>query len=294
MLHTEPSSQTCPVEPDPAAPLASLLARARRDRRLLSVLCELTHRCNLRCRHCFLAVAAPDDAPLACQELDTGAALAVVDELAALGVLYVTFSGGEPLVRADFFDLAAHVRRRRLALRVYTNGTLLTAPAAARLAALHPLAVEISVYAAEPATHDAITGVPGSSAATMVALRRLHALGVRTVCKTPLMAVNAGQVAALATLAEEVGARFQPDTVLTRAWQARIRKRHAPLGLAYERRPVGGSYPRHACAAVRERVPSGCDSHSAARTRNFCRQHLCRRLLRRHSYRAGSRQLCTR
>lgn len=231
MLHTEPSSQTCPVEPDPAAPLASLLAQARRDRRLLSIHCELTHRCNLRCRHCFLAVAAPDDASLACQELDTGATLVVIDQLAALGVLYVTFSGGEPLVRADFFDLAAYVRRRRLALRVYSNGTLLTAPAAARLAALHPLAVEISVYAAEPATHDAITGVPGSWAATMVALRRLHALGVRTVCKTPLMAVNAGQVAALATLAEEVGARFQPDTVLTARVAGTDQERRAPLAL---------------------------------------------------------------
>jgi AdoMet-dependent heme synthase len=231
MPPAEPTTNPDATRPAPADPLTSLLARARRDRRLLSVHWELTHRCNQRCRHCFLAVGAADDAVLASQELDTEAALGVVDQLAALGVLTVTFSGGEPLLRADFFDLAAQVHRRRLAMRVYTNGTLLTAPAAARLAALHPLAVEISLYAATPATHDVITGVPGSWAASVTALCRLQALGVRTVCKTPLMAVNADQIAALAALAEEVGARFQPDPILTARVAGTVQERRVPLAL---------------------------------------------------------------
>ncbi len=246
------------ADDDPTDLLARLLARARQERRLLSVHWELTHRCNERCRHCFLPVTAPGDprdAARAHQELSTGEALALIDQLAALGVLYVTFSGGEPLLRDDFFVLAEHVRRRHLALRVYTNGTLLTgrhldqhpgqpaaapvdsmaadpaADPAARLAALHPLAVEISVYGADGATHDAITGMPGSWEATLAALRRLQALGVPTVCKTPLMAANAFQVTALAVLAAQVGARFQPDPLLTAGVAGTARQRRAPLAL---------------------------------------------------------------
>jgi MoaA/NifB/PqqE/SkfB family radical SAM enzyme len=237
---------------DPAGHLAHLLARARQERRLLSIHWELTHRCNERCRHCFLAVSGPDDAVVAKQELTTAEALALIDQLAGLGVLYVTFSGGEPLLRDDFFVLAEHVRRRRLALRVYTNGRLLTTPAAYRLAALHPLAVEISVYAADPATHDAITGIPGSWDVTVDALQRLQALGVRTVCKTPLMALNAGQVEPLSALAAQLGARFQPDPVLTSRVAGTLQDRRAPLTLRmsdgqladYLRRTLGQSASR--------------------------------------------------
>jgi radical SAM protein with 4Fe4S-binding SPASM domain len=225
----------CPIG-EPADLLPRLLAQARR---LLSVHWDLTHRCNERCRHCFLPVSPPDDAAVARRELTTGEALALIDQFAALGVLYVTFSGGEPLLRDDFFILAEHVRRRRLALRIYTNGTLLVAsPAqpmgpdpADRLAALHPLAVEISLYAARPAVHDAITGVEGSWAATVAALRRLHARGVHTVCKTPLMRPNAAELPAIAALAAELGARFQPDPLLTAGVGETPAQRRAPLAL---------------------------------------------------------------
>lgn len=204
---------------EPAADLlANLLARARQERRLLSVHWELTHRCNEHCRHCFLPVTGPADFA-ARGELTTGEALHLIDQVAALGALSITFSGGEPLLRPDFFTLAAYARRRGLGLRIYTNGTLLAAPTHVgwidALAALHPLAVEISLYGATPAVHEAITGIKGSWAATVAALRRLHAAGVRTVCKTPLMAANAAELPAVWALALSLGARFQADPLIT-------------------------------------------------------------------------------
>ena len=219
---------------EPAADLlAGLLAQARQERRLLSVHWELTHRCNERCRHCFLPVSGPHDRAVAHAELTTGEALALIDQVAALGALSMTFSGGEPLLRPDFWTLAAHVRRRHLGLRIYTNGTLLAAPEhagwIAALAALHPLAVEISLYAATPAIHNAITGVKGSWAATVKALVGLHAAGVRTVCKTPLMRANAAELAAVRTLAGVLGARFQPDLLITAGIGPTCAARCAPL-----------------------------------------------------------------
>jgi AdoMet-dependent heme synthase len=228
-----------------AALLGSLLARARQERRLLSVYWELTHRCNERCCHCFLPVLpagyrqrapaadAHDTAPT--PELTTGEAIALIDQVAALGALFLTFTGGEPLLHPDFFTLAAHARCRRLALRIYTNGTLLAGSAGstsdwpARLAALHPLAVAISLYAATPAVHDAITGVGGSWARTVAALRRLHACGVPTVCKTPLMAANAAELPAVRALAAALGAHFQPDLLITAGVGTTPAQRRAPL-----------------------------------------------------------------
>lgn len=219
---------------EPAADLlAGLLAQARQERRLLSVHWELTHRCNERCRHCFLPVSGPHDRAAAHAELTTGEALALIDQVAALGALSITFSGGEPLLRPDFWTLAAHTRLRRLGLRLYTNGTLLAAPEhagwIAALAALHPLAVEISLYAATPAVHNAITGVTGSWAATVGALVGLHAAGVRTVCKTPLMRANAAELRAVRTLAGVLGARFQPDLLITAGIGPTCAERRAPL-----------------------------------------------------------------
>lgn len=200
----------------------------------------MTHRCNERCRHCFLPVlppAAEHDITQA-PELTTGEAIALIDQVAALGALFLTFTGGEPLLRPDFFTLAAYARRRHLALRIYTNGTLLHAGTAddgspndwtTRLAALHPLVVAVSLYAATPAVHDAITGVGGSWARTVAALRHLHACGVPTICKTPLMAANAAELRAVRALAGALGARFQPDLLITAGAGPSPAERCAPL-----------------------------------------------------------------
>jgi radical SAM protein with 4Fe4S-binding SPASM domain len=99
------------------------------------------------------------------------------------------------------------------------------------VAALHPLTVEVSVYAADAPTHDALTGAPGSWQAALAALHRLHALGVRTVWKTPLMAVNARQVQAMAQMAQAAGAAFRPDPVLTARVAGSYAERCGPLGL---------------------------------------------------------------
>ena len=108
-------------------------------------------------------------------ELTTAECLHVVDQLADLGVFNLALSGGEILVRRDLFEIAEYARSKRFLLRLFTNGTLIKPANADRIAALHPFAVEISVYGADAATHDAITQCPGSFAATLRALHLLAA-----------------------------------------------------------------------------------------------------------------------
>ena len=137
----------------------------------------------------------------------------MVDELADLGVLNLALSGGKILVHRDLFAIAAYARSKGFLLRLFTNGTLIKPANADRIAALHPFAVEISVYGAGAATHDAITQRPGSFAATLRALL-LAARGVHTVWKTPLMNTNVRQFHTIQELAAEVGAQFRYDLTI--------------------------------------------------------------------------------
>ena len=83
-----------------------------------TILWSITGRCNYRCRHCFM------DAPNAASgELSTDEMLDLIDQMAECGVLRVDLTGGEPLVRKDFWQLIDYmVLHRRAVSIVYTNG----------------------------------------------------------------------------------------------------------------------------------------------------------------------------
>ena len=228
---------------------SALLARARAERRLLAVHWELTQRCNERCTHCYLPVRPPH--PIPSGELTTAECLDVLAQLAGLGALYLTFSGGEALVRQDFFTLAEAARALRFALRIFSNGLAITPASADRIAALHPLAVEISIYGADAATHDAITRRPGSWRRTLVAFGLLRARSVPAVMKTPLMRQNVSQYAALQALAAQLGARFRYDLTITGS----VDGRPAPAEHRLTDAEVAAFF-RHADPAQRQRGES--------------------------------------
>jgi MoaA/NifB/PqqE/SkfB family radical SAM enzyme len=140
---------------------------------------------------------------------------AVLDDLRALGTLTVTLTGGEPLAHPEFFALAAAVRARALALKVYTNGALVDDAAAERLAELRPLAVELSLHGATAEVHDAATGRAGSFAAMWAGIARLRARGVRLLLKTPLTRLNEHQLDALIELVARHGLAHTVDPTLT-------------------------------------------------------------------------------
>ena len=99
---------------------------------------EITYRCNLRCSHCYQTGASGE------KELTTEEIYSALDELADLGCLYLTFTGGEILLREDLFDIAKYARKKEFAIRLFTNGTLIDEKVADKIKNLSPLSVEIS------------------------------------------------------------------------------------------------------------------------------------------------------
>jgi radical SAM protein with 4Fe4S-binding SPASM domain len=180
--------------------------RARAASVPLHVLLELTYRCNVRCVHCYLAGRE--------EEMSLAELTALLDDLAAEGCLVLTLSGGEVLLRRDFFPIAAAARERGFALRIFTNGTLVDPACADRLAALDPVVVEMSLLGAAPETHDAITLKRGSFARTVRAAEQLGGRGVRVKLKTTLMRSNVAEADAMAELAARVGAQHQVSFVV--------------------------------------------------------------------------------
>jgi radical SAM protein with 4Fe4S-binding SPASM domain len=144
---------------------------------------ELTRRCNLRCRHCYLPPAGEARPEMAVHEV-----VRLLAELRGLGCISVILTGGEVLLLGEgFFTVAEAVRANDMVLSVITNGTLWDQGTAERLARLGASAVTVSLYAADAARHDAVTGVPGSFARTVAGGRALVAAGVRCHVSSLLM-----------------------------------------------------------------------------------------------------------
>ncbi len=175
----------------------------------ISAYFELTHRCNLRCAFCCNR-KDEDEAGLSLDEWRR-----VIGELRELGTLYVTLTGGEPLAHPEFFEIAAAVRERHMAIRLLTNGTLIDDEAADRIAALHPLSVEMSLHGAKASTHDEATGVAGSFAAVVNALELLRERDVTVALKTPVTRRNLAEVNLISDFAESHGVPVRIDSAIT-------------------------------------------------------------------------------
>jgi radical SAM protein with 4Fe4S-binding SPASM domain len=185
-----------------------LYHRAIKDNIPLSANFELTYRCNLRCSHCYVVDRGE-------RELSFSEITDILDQLAAVNCLFLTLTGGEPLMREDLLDIARYSHKKGFDLKLFSNGTLIDGSMAGKLASLKPLRVGISIYGADDATHDQLTGVPGSFNRSLRALRLLKEAGVFTMVKCLVMKENVAQLEEIGKLAHEIGAVFQFDPIVT-------------------------------------------------------------------------------
>ena len=165
------------------------------------VVWDFTHKCNLKCKHCYSDSGATRE-----EELATKEALDVVDQLADTGVTALAFSGGEPLARGDFFEVAEHAVDRGLYVSVATNGTLLTREMARKLKQTKIHYVEISIDGATAKTHDTFRGVSGAFDSAVAGLKNCIAEDMCACIASTATKNNLEEIPGIIDLAEEIGA----------------------------------------------------------------------------------------
>ena len=176
------------------------VAKAAKDRRPI-VVWNLTRTCNLKCLHCYTDSAArryPD-------ELNTEQCKAVLDDLAEFKVPAVLFSGGEPMVRKDLFELAAHAREKGLHVVLSTNGTLIDRETAQRFKDLKFAYIGISLDSAIPRVHDEFRGVKGAFNRSMEGFRHCVAVGQKVGLRLTLTRHTAQDLPRLFKFIEDEG-----------------------------------------------------------------------------------------
>ena len=131
---------------------------------------RITTKCNLKCKHCF-AEASEERAH---DELSKEEALRLIDDLAEWGIGLLLLSGGEPLCREDFLEIASYASKKGIRTGVGSNGTLIDVTMARKMKDVGIKTVGISIDGADARAHDSLRG-EGSF---------YRALGGASACKT--------------------------------------------------------------------------------------------------------------
>jgi radical SAM protein with 4Fe4S-binding SPASM domain len=171
----------------------------------LAAVIEVTSRCNLRCPHCYLAPARADD------ELSTAELLGLLDQMADMGVLILTITGGEPTIRSDFFEILCGAVDRRFVVVLKTNAAGFTADDARKMAecGLHEL--NASLYHTSFEKHDRFVGRAGAWNRTVAAMRAFKEAGRNVRASITVMNWNLDAALDLEQMCVDEGWRYTID-----------------------------------------------------------------------------------
>jgi MoaA/NifB/PqqE/SkfB family radical SAM enzyme len=161
---------------------------------------EMTSACNLRCIHCHASGGKPIQ-----DELTTEEAKCMLNQLADIKEFrMMAFTGGEPLVRSDLFELLAYSQALGFTNTIATNATLVDDAAARRLRRCGVAIAAVSLDSFDAKTHDMVRGLPGSFEAALEGIRALRKAGIVLQVNITAMDYNMNHMEQLMTLVDEL------------------------------------------------------------------------------------------
>lgn len=142
-------------------PKFKLWDRVKEKRFPISFDLEITTRCNLNCRHCYINLPARDSEAKK-NELSFAQIEQIADQAVAMGSLWCLITGGEPLLRADFPEVYLMLKQKGLLLAVYTNACLITDKHIELFTKFPPREIEVTIYGITAETYERVTRCAGS------------------------------------------------------------------------------------------------------------------------------------
>jgi MoaA/NifB/PqqE/SkfB family radical SAM enzyme len=186
-----------------------LVARSWNKAIPMTALWEITYACNHKCAFCYNCPTK------GARELSTGQIKDGLRKIADLGCAFLVLTGGEPLARPDFFEIAEAGKKHGFAIRVYTNGYLVDELVAKRMKEIMPFEIEVSFHGANPESFDRLTGVPGSFVRVIQGIKNLRAQGLKVNLKAPITRWNEDELRGIKKLGEDLGCHVEFDPVIT-------------------------------------------------------------------------------
>jgi len=194
----EPEAEVAPLTLGEYAP--EMTAPHRMDLMVSAMTRGGAWHCNQKCLHCYAAGQPLSDTP----ELTTAQWKEILAKLRAANVPQVTFTGGEPTLRADLVELVDAAQW--FVTRLNTNGRLLTPELCRRLYEASLDSVQVTLYSHDPAIHNALVGAEGFDD-TVTGIRNAVAAGLSVSVNTPLCSLNE-DYAATVRFVHELGVRY--------------------------------------------------------------------------------------
>ncbi len=170
--------------------------------KLFSFDLELTARCNLNCRHCYINLPA-GDVDHAGKELSLQEISHIADQAIAMGAIWCLLSGGEPLLRKDFADIYIMLKKKGLLISVFTNATLINERHIELFKKYPPRDIEITVYGVTPDTYEKVSRRPGSFAAFQRGLALLEQHDIKYRLKAMALQSNVHEMQQIAEFCRE-------------------------------------------------------------------------------------------
>lgn len=167
----------------------SLWEKIKSKRNIISFTIEITARCNNYCRHCYINLP-PKDIQAKKKELSLGAIKKIVNQAVDLGAFWCLITGGEPLLREDFFDIYLYMKKKGLLVSVFTNATLITQEHINFFKKYPPRDIEATVYGITKEVYEKVTQRRGSFTQCMQGLGLLLKNGIKVRLKAMALRSN--------------------------------------------------------------------------------------------------------
>jgi heme b synthase len=191
---------------------------------------EITRSCNLACVHCRAsALCGPYPG-----ELGTEKCLRLIDEIAEVAKPVIILTGGEPLLRADIYEIAAYGDSKGLRMVLATNGTFVTEAVAGKLIASGIRRVSVSIDGPDAASHDAFRGVPGAFTEALAGIEAMKRAGMEFQINTTITQKNLAQIKEIHDLAHRLGAAAHHIFLLVPTGRGKEMASQAITSLEYE------------------------------------------------------------
>jgi SynChlorMet cassette radical SAM/SPASM protein ScmF len=168
---------------------------------LTSLYLYLSERCNLRCRHCWVAPRAPEEDE---RSIDLTILMKTIVAAKELGLGTVKLTGGEPFLRKDIVELMRFLHGEGLAIDIESNGTMIDRDMARIIKECEVRQVSISLDSSQAALHDKLRGVEGCHGKTIAALYCLREQKISTQVIMSLYKENIPEIEPLAAICDDL------------------------------------------------------------------------------------------